>query len=467
MGTITSVMDIAQLALMADQEALNVTSNNVANENTAGYTREVVNFQSVDAVTLSGGTVGAGVTASATSQRDRVLEQQVQQQTQTQAQSGALESALEQIQNIFGLSSTPTDASSTVLGTATNSFFSALSALTSNPSDTSTRQNVLTAANTLAGAFNSAANQIAQVSSSLNQQVVSDVGQVNSLTTTIASLNAQITSLSPNADAGTLEDQRQLAITQLSQLVGLDQISTNNNGITLTTSGGALLVSGNQAVPVSTTQVGGSTHVLAGIGSQDVTANLTGGDLGGTIQARDQELPSYQNALDSLAYGIGTQVNQQNEQGVDANGNPGAALFTLPSTQTGAAAQIQVATTDPNAVAAASPGEGSAGNDNATALANLSTANVVGNQTASGFLASFLSQIGNDTSAATTNNSAQQATLTQLTTQRDSLSGVSLDEEASNLTQYQRAYQAAAQVFNIANSVMASALNLGVETSVT
>jgi flagellar hook-associated protein 1 FlgK len=152
---------------------------------------------------------------------------------------------------------------------------------------------------------------------------------------------------------------------------------------------------------------------------------------------------------------------------VDANGNPGAALFTLPSTQTGAAAQIQVATTDPNAVAAASPGEGSAGNDNATALANLSTANVVGNQTASGFLASFLSQIGNDTSAATTNNSAQQATLTQLTTQRDSLSGVSLDEEASNLTQYQRAYQAAAQVFNIANTVLASALNLGVETSVT
>ena len=84
MGTITSLMDIAQQALVADQEALNVTSNNVANQNTAGYTREVVNFQTVDAVTLSGGTFGSGVTASATSQRDRVLEQQVQQQTQNQ-----------------------------------------------------------------------------------------------------------------------------------------------------------------------------------------------------------------------------------------------------------------------------------------------------------------------------------------------------------------------------------------------
>ncbi len=197
-----------------------------------------------------------------------------------------------------------------------------------------------------------------------------------------------------------------------------------------------------------------------------MTSNLTGGDLGGALQARDQQLPAYQNALDNLAFAIGTQVNQQNEQGVDTNGNPGAALFTLPTSQTGAAAQIQVATTDPNAVAAASPGEGSAGNGNATALANLSSANIVGGQTASGFLASFLAQVGSDASAATTNNSAQQATLTQLTTQRDSLSGVSLDEEASNLTQFQRAYQAASEVFNIANTIMASAINLGVETSV-
>jgi flagellar hook-associated protein 1 FlgK len=467
MGTITSLIDIAQQALIADQEALNVTSNNVANQNTAGYTREIVSFQSVDAVTLSGSSFGSGVTASATSQRDRVLEQQVQQQTQIRAQSGALESALQQIQNIFGLSSTTSSASSTVLGTATNSFFSALSALAGNPSDTATRQNVLSAATALAGAFNSAANQFAQVSSSLNQQVVSDVGQVNSLTTTIATLNAQITSLSPNADAGALEDQRQLAIAQLSQLVGLNQISTENNGITLTTSGGAVLVSLGRSFAVSTTQVGGATHILAGVGGQDVTSNITGGDLGGVLQARDEQLPSYQSALDSLAFGIGTEVNQQNELGVDGNGNPGAALFSLPPSSSGAATLIQVATTDPNAIAAAATGEGSAGNANATALADLSSADIVGGQTASGFLASFLGQVGSDTSAATTNNGAQQATLTQLTTQRDSLSGVSLDEEASNLTQYQRAYQSAAQVFNIANSIMASALNLGVETTVT
>jgi flagellar hook-associated protein 1 FlgK len=465
MGTITSLMDIALQALMANQEGLNVTGNNVANQNTAGYTRQVVNFQSVDSVTLSGSTYESGVTASATSQRDRVLEQQVQQQTQTQAQSAALESALQQIQNIFGLSSTTSSASSTVLGTAIDSFFSSLSALAGNPSDTATRQSVLTAANTLAAAFNSASSQLMHVSTSLNQQVTGDVSQVNSLTKTIASLNTQITALSPNADAGTFEDQRQQAIAQLSQLVGLDQISTENNGITLTTSGGAVLVSGSQSFALSTTQVGGTTRILAG--GQDVTSNLTGGDLGGVLQARDQLLPGYQSALDNLAFAAGTQVNQQNALGVDGNGNPGAALFSLPPAPTGAAALIQVATANPKEVAAAGTGEGSAGNTNASALANLSSANIVNGQTASGFLASFLGQIGSDTSAAMTDNSAQQATLRQLTTQRDSLSGVSLDEEASNLTQYQRAYQAASQVFNIANSIMASAINLGVQTTVT
>jgi flagellar hook-associated protein 1 len=178
-------------------------------------------------------------------------------------------------------------------------------------------------------------------------------------------------------------------------------------------------------------------------------------------------LPGYVSSLDSLANDIGTQVNQQNAQGLDGNGNPGAALFDLPPTSTGAAAQIQVATTDPSAVAAAGVGEGSAGNTNAQALANLANGTIAGGQTVSGFLASFLSQIGSDTSAATNDNTAQQTTLTQLTTQQDSLSGVSLDEEASNLTEYQRAYQAAAQVFNIADSVMTSAVNLGVETAVT
>jgi flagellar hook-associated protein 1 len=470
MGTLTSLLNIASEALLADQAALNATANNVANQNTPGYTREVVSFQSGDSVSLSGESQSEGVTATVSSLRDRVLEQRVQQQTQTTAQSAALQTALQQVENIFGLTSASTGSgavASSQLGTAINGFFSSLSSLEGNPSDTATRQKVLTAASALAGAFNTASSQLSQISTNLNQQVSGDVGQINTLTSSIASLNSKIASLSPNGDAGTLEDQRQEDIDQLSQLVGLDQISTSQNGISLTTSGGAVLVSGDQSFQVSTTQAGGNTNVLAGDPPQDVTSNLNGGDLGGALQARDQYLPTYSSALDNLASALGTAVNQQNEQGVDSSGNPGLAIFSLPGGAAGAAASISVSATSPGAVAAATSGEGSSGNNNATALADLATTNVVGSQTATGFLASFLDQVGSDASGVTTDNATQQAALTQLTTQRDSLSSVSSDQEASNLTQFQRSYQAASQVFSIVDTLMASSINLGVETTVT
>ena len=466
MGSLTSLMNLSREALMADQEALSITANNVANQNTPGYTRQVANWQTVDLVTIDGVSYGDGVSVSAVSQRDRILEQRVQQQTQVQARSGALQTALQQVESIFSLSASGASAGSTALGSALDSFFNSLSALEGNPSDASTRQGVLMAAGNLASVFNSSASQLAQVTSDLNQQAGDIAGQVNSLTATIASLNQQIASSGAHGDAGALEDQRQSAIRQLSQYIGLNQITTEGNGIALTTANGAVLVSGSQSFAVSTTTVAGATRILAGVPPQDVTSGLTGGQLGGVLQARDQRLPAYASSLDNLAYAIGTAVNSQNALGLDQSGNPGQPIFSLPATASGAAAAIQVVATSPAAIAAAAVGEGSAGNSNAIALANIASQNILGGQTAGGFLASFLGQVGNDAAGAATDNVAQQATLTQVTSQRNALSGVSLSEEASNLTQYQRSYEAAAKVFAIVNSIMASALNLGVQTTV-
>ncbi|QNI35302.1 flagellar hook-associated protein FlgK [Edaphobacter albus] len=466
MGTLTSLMGLAQQALMANQAALNVISNNVANQNTPGYTRQVVNLQQNDSVTIGNRNVGGGVSAGqAVSQRDRILEQRVQQQTQVQAQSQALQNALNQVQNIFGLSSTTTSASSTQLGSALDSFFNAVSSLTANPADIPTRQKVLSAATNLVSAFNSAASQMAGVSSSLDQQVSGNVNSINGLLTTIASLNQKITTMSPNGDAGALEDQRQQAIAQLSQYVGLNQIKNENNQITLTTTNGAVLVSGGQAYKMSTTLVSGTTHVMAGVPSADVTTSLTGGALGGVLQARDQLIPQYQSALDTLAYQIGAQVNQINTQGLDADGNPGQAIFQVLSGANGAAGLLAMATNDPKAIAAAAVSEGVTGSGNALLLAGLATGASFSGESPSGFLADLLGQIGNAASAAATSNTAQQAMLSQLTSQRNALSGVSLDEEAANLTKYQRAYQAAAKVFSITDQLMTSALNLGVTTA--
>jgi flagellar hook-associated protein 1 FlgK len=467
MGTLVSALNIANEALTADQSALNITANNVANQNTAGYTREVANFSTQDTYLLGGYEQADGVTAGTpTSIRDRVLEQRVEQQTQTSAQSSTLETTLTSVQGIFGLTATSTSSDLTALGTATDSFFSSLTTLAGNPSQSATRQGVLSAASTLSTAFNTANTQLTQITNGLNSNALTIVGQVNTLLGTVASLNEKIATQDPQADAGVLEDQRQAAIAQLSQYIGLDQIATANNGIELTTSNNGLLVAGNQSYQLNASIVNGGVQIAAGPNNTDISTGLTGGSLGGILEALDTSLPPIQNRLDTLAYSIATAVNAQNELGFDANGNAGQALFTIGTTSVGAAGTIVVATTNPNLVAAAGAGEGSAGNTNASLLAALGTSNIAGGTTADGYLASSLAQIGEAASNANSDSTLQASTLTQLTTQRNSLSGVSLDEEASNLTQYQRSYQAASQLFSIIDTLFASALNFGVVTSV-
>lgn len=466
MGTLTALLNLSQGALQANQAAIDITSNNVANANTPGYTTEVATWQENDSVALSGTEkIGEGANVSAVSQRDTILNHRVQQQTQLEASSASESTTLNALQSIFGITSSSTTAVSTAIGASVDSFFNSLNLLQANPSDSSTRQDVLSAAASMASEFNGAANQISQQTAGLNQQVSSTITQVNSLTTSIAALNLQIESTSPTADAGTLEDQRQQDLTRLSTLIGFDQTRTENNGLTLTTANGVRLVSEGQSFALSTSVQSGNVNIISSTG-QDITSALIGGSLGGTLQARDRDLPPVSSSLDSLAFAIGTAVNTQNAAGLDANGNPGAAIFTLPPTSTGAAATLSVAAAAPNAIAAASVGQGASGNTNATALNALTNSPLIATQTASEFYASLLTQLGSTVARVSDENTTQQASLTQLTTQQSSQSSVSLDQEAANLTLYERSYAAAAKVFTIVDQLMASALNLGEETTV-
>jgi flagellar hook-associated protein 1 FlgK len=138
----------------------------------------------------------------------------------------------------------------------------------------------------------------------------------------------------------------------------------------------------------------------------------------------------------------------------------------VPLSQSDAAAQLSVIPTDPGAIATAAVGNGSTDNTNANALASLQT--VVGGAggTMNQNLAALLSGVGSTSQTLQDENTTQQASLTQLTTQQDTESGVNLDTEAANLTLYQRSYQAASQVFAILDHLMASAINLGTDTAV-
>lgn len=471
MATLNSAFSIATGALEAAQAALNIIANDTANANTPGYTNEVPQWQANDPVTIGDTSYGTGVTMTgASSQRDLVLEQRIQQQTQLEQGSSARLAALDQLQSIFSSAASSSSSSSSIdIGQSISNFFSALSGLQANPADTSSRQAVLSAASSLASAFQSASSQLSQERSSLDQQSTSTVSQVNSLTQAIAQLNQQISATSPHGDAGQLEDQRQYDMQQLSQLVGIHVTTNEDNSLTITTANGTALVSKNQSFALSTGASGGVTHIFDASGN-DITAELAdgGGSLGGTLTARDQDIPQMQGALDTLAYSLASALNTANEAGSDANGNPGQAIFNIPSTAAGAASSISVAITDPAGIAAAATGNGSSDDTNLESMLQLQNQSLagLGGDTASSYYAGFVSAVGNLVSDVSTQNTVQQASLTQLQTQRDSLSAVDLNDEAAALENLQQTYQAASKVFTILDTVMASAINLGVETTV-
>jgi flagellar hook-associated protein 1 FlgK len=476
MATISTAFNIATGALDADQSALNIVANNTANANTAGYTREIPNWEQNDSVSLNGVSYGMGASVTRSeSQRSLVLERAMQQQTQTESASGARLTALNQMQALFsGATSAGANSSAASgIGSDMTNFFNALSSLEASPSDDAQREQVLSTAGTLASDFNSAAAQLGSQQESLDEQSVSMVGQANTLLTSIAQLNIQIESNSPTADAGTLEDQRQEDLTQLAQLIGINEITTENNGLSITTTGGALLVSGGQASPITTGRSGGVTHFYDGLGD-DITADLTagGGELGGILTSRDQDIPQAETALDTLAYGVASTINTLNESGSDINGNAGGPIFGLPAgassmDPTGSAAGITVVMTDPSEIAAAAAGQGPSDNSNAVAMARAGQTGIVNGVTPTAYFSDFVTTLGSLVSEVSGENTAQQAALTQLQNQIGSLSGVDLNEEAAQLETLEQSYQAASKLFTILDQVMVSALNLGVETSYT
>jgi flagellar hook-associated protein 1 FlgK len=419
-----------------------------------------------------------------------VLEERLDQQQQLASASASRLTALNSIQALFTPDSGSTSSTAGDIGSDITGFFQSFSSLEANPTNSALRESVLSSASTLATDVSSAANSLNAQSTGLDQDATEAAGQVNALTSSIAQLNTQIQSISPNADAGTLEDQRQLDISQLSQLVGINQSSTENNGLAITTTAGQLLVADSSSYQLTTGSVAGVTHIFAG--TTDVTTQLAsgGGSLGGDLTARDTDIPDTLASLNQLAYSVSTQVNSLNNAGTDASGATGAAIvssttgaktldiFSPPPTQvantasggtdvSGAAAAMSAVMTDPNLVAAASLGQGTGDNSNAIAMASLGSQTIVNGQTPTTFFSNFVSTLGSTVSNVQTENTAQTASVSQLQTQNNALSSVNLNDEASALTTMERSYQAASQMFATLNTIMTSALNLGVDTAVT
>jgi flagellar hook-associated protein 1 len=453
--SLTSSLNIAISSLIAEQGALNVVSNNIANVNTPGYTREVANLIEAPADSVRNLQFGTGVNlGSIQSIRDNVLQLRLNQEAQSQGKLDTFSTGLNQIQPLFN------ETSGSGLQSLISQFFNSFQQLAADPTNTGLRQAVIDDAQSLATGFRQTSSALETQQQNADQGVTQTVTQINQLTTQIASLNGQIaTPTVPGQNSNALVDQRALLINQLSQLVDVQAIPADTNSLTLTTTGGAALVVGQQSFNLSTqtNPATGFQDVFAQ--NKDITSSIVGGNLAGDLQLRDQEIPSLQTSLDTLASGIATSVNTQNAAGFDLKGNKGGNIFVAPAAGPGAAQSLAVAISDPNLVATSA--DGTPGNNaNATALANLQNQTIISGQTPINYYSGIVFQVGNDAANASTALSSAQLLTQQLQDQQNAVSGVSLDQEGANLVQFQTAYNAAARVSSVIASLFQTTINM-------
>jgi flagellar hook-associated protein 1 FlgK len=440
-------------ALDVQRFGLDVVGNNLANVNTPGYTKRVADLGAVpppDRFSAGNGVEVLGVR----SMRDRLYDQRLFDESPLEQQQSAMADALGLAEVALGEPGRSIDASLA-------NFFDAFAELADAPTSPTARQQVLSEADSLAGAFNGMASRLDDAARATDARVREDVAHINEITSRIAALNKSIGSSAPSQTLH-LRDEQVEAVKELSGLVGAQVLELNDGTVQIVTRSGRPLVIGADAYPLSAVSGPPSGFATVQAGGRDITAEISDGRLGGLLQARDRDIPGYATQLDQLAHGVATAVNALHATGFDLNGAAGGNVFTPPAAVAGAAASLTV---DPGllgnparlaAAGVASPGD----NGVARKLANLRDQAMVGGQTPDEAWTALVYTVGSDVNRARTEQASRAEIVQQIEQLRDSVSGISIDEEAAMMMRFQRAYQANAQFFTVIDETIQTLLSL-------
>jgi|SRR5690554_1366715 len=457
-------LNIARRAMQTSTQALEVTSHNVANASTRGFSRQRAEIQSTrphmtPAFNMPGGAgqIGTGVEVAAiTRARSEMLDLQVRGQNSA---LGYWQSKGEALDYLSGVFMEPSDNG---LNTAMEAFWASWNEVAKNPSSEAARTSLLESANSLCSSFQSLSTQTTNLLEDVNHQTELKVAEINDIAENIASLNAEIVSArGAGYQPNDLMDKRDLLLDDLSRLadVGVHQQDSGSVYVSL---GGKVLVQDTKVMAMETQEVNGK--VVAAWERDGSQVNTSQGELAGLADLHDFIKDDVLGGLNELARGLADAVNDlhTDPSGYDLNGNPGGEFFTIPTEASGQeAAYIQLATglqDNPEAVVAA----GSEGtNEIALAMAELRNATPMSGGLTSfhNFFSGLVTDLGFE--AKTSENMAVNHQIMQEHSEarRQAETGVSIDEEVTYMIQFQHTYQAAAQVISTTDSLLNTLIN--------
>jgi flagellar hook-associated protein 1 FlgK len=447
-----SGLNTALSGLEAAQAAIDTTGQNIANANTPGYSRQRVveternplTIQSLSSVTGDGSQIGLGVDITTISRvRDQFLDSSYRSTNSQTSGDNTASTLLGQVQAALG------EPNGSGLSTALNKFWIAWNGLQNDPTNQGAMSAVLGAGQTVAENLNTMSGELSNLESQVTGQYTTLTDQTNgpvaSDANQIAALNVQIAQAkTAGLDANTLLDQRDQLIDDLSQYSNV-YVTPQSNGMVNVSFGNA-----------ATAAAGGTADAtpLVNGGTADLTNNLTdanlsgsSGTLGSLLGLYDAstgagKIASYATTLDNVTKQLVTAVNSA-ISGADAAGATAPAFFNPTGTT---AATIAVNSSLSSANPPYTQAEAGA------------AAKLTGGAADQAYNA-FVTQIGSDVQATQSAQQTSQALLSAISNQRQSISGVSLDEEMTNLITYQQAYQASARVMNAINETLNTLIN--------
>lgn len=457
-GGLLALLQQSATSLQAQQAYSSTVAHNLSNSNTAGYSRQRADIAAVvPAERYSNAFIGRGAVLQSVSQaRDRFLEAQIpgaiarEKFSQTEAQTLQSMSALDLDNSV---------------APALAAFYTQLRGLAQNPGSSNYREAAIGAATQLALSFNRSAQSLDAARSGIDAKIDARIPEINEIAQQIATLNAQIRQARvAGAEPNDLLDARQRLGDRMAETLGTTAVPNSDGDLNLTLSDGTSIVAAERAAQFSVLpDVSNSgryrLYLQKPDGSPRQPLNVSpGGEIGGLLAARDGALKTSQQQLDQLAFDFSGAINAVAQAGVALDGSTGRPLFVTSATATGAAAQLTV-NSDIKSNSTLFPAGSTSAPGDADAVQQMiatESQTLSSGTTPAGLLARMTAQFGASTERANTMNEGDKAMLDHLSQMRQSVSGVSVDEELIDMQKAQRAYEAITQVIKTANQMLDS-----------
>lgn len=467
MSKISSMMDIGKRSLSNSGTGLQVVGHNIANKSTEGYSRQRVELQTAPPVPTGNYQLGMGARATQVTRTNNPwLERQIQRETTNLGHNQAQAESLARVEQVYN------EHINKGLNQYMSDFFNSFRELSNNPESLSSRTMVRESVLALTNDFKRVHRQLRDIQDDIDNQIRTSVEEVNQMAKEVASLNEKILQVEiSGAKANDERDRRDVLLKQIGERVDITWAEGKDGMVSVTAGNTAILVSGGSSneLHVAASDFRDRSEIYfksseAGTPFR-ITEQFVGGRIGGGLQIRDTVIEEMIGNIDQLAYTMALEVNKAHVEGFDKYGNSGVLFFEMPRQIAGASTELELNRTifnDVGRIAAASRPDAPGDNVVANVIGSLQYQRVMdgARTTFDDYYNTQVGRLGTIAQRAIKTHEAQQHLMSQLSNIRESISGVSLDEEATKMIEFQRAYDASARLIRTADEMLETVINL-------